>query len=68
VARLLVLGDPAFYARLGFAPEGRIEPPFPLPASWQGAWRGLVLRAADPAPQGRLDLPPAWRRPGLWSP
>jgi putative acetyltransferase len=68
VEQLLVLGDPAFYRRLGFAPEGRIEPPYRLPDAWQDAWQSRALRAADPAPRGRLDLPAAWLRPELWLP
>ena len=36
---VFVLGDPAYYERLGFRPESLVEPQFPLPAEWDGAWQ-----------------------------
>jgi putative acetyltransferase len=68
VVQLLVLGDPAFYGRLGFTQEDGVEPPFRLPPAWQGAWQTLRLRPDAPAPHGLLTLPEAWNRPALWAP
>jgi hypothetical protein len=43
VGKVLVLGDPAYYGRFGFAKETAIQPPYPLPEAWDGAWQSLVL-------------------------
>lgn len=70
-ACVLVLGDPAFYGRLGFEAEGRITPPFPLPTAWAAAWQSRATGAAtSPArrPSGRLELPDPWMVPALWAP
>lgn len=63
----LVLGDPAYYARFGFAPERRIAPPYALPDGWADAWRSLSLTEAPLELDGELLAPPPWRRPELWS-
>ena len=65
---VLVAGDPAYYGRLGFVPNERIAPPYPLPEAWRGAWRSLRLRDVDPPPAGVLQVPPFWMRPALWAP
>ncbi|MEQ8603806.1 MAG: N-acetyltransferase [Marivibrio sp.] len=66
VGRVLVLGDPAYYARAGFAPETAVAPPYPLPDGWAPAWRGLALGGA-PAPRAQtLQVPEVWRDPALW--
>ena len=61
-----VLGDPAYYGRLGFAPERQVEAPYALPPEWAGAWQsrrlGNVSRRA-----GRLRVPAQWQHPELWS-
>lgn len=67
VARVCVLGDPAYYGRFGFAPDARITPPYPLPEAWRDAWRSLGLHADDSALSGPLSVPTPWRRPELWS-
>lgn len=66
---MLVLGDPAYYGRFGFTAETKIQPPYPMPAEWVGAWQSvkLVSGAAD-VPRSRLAVPEPWRQPGLWSP
>lgn len=66
VARILVLGDPAYYGRFGFDPERAIAPPYPLPSAWRDAWRALALADA-PALRGPLNLPAPWRDRALWS-
>ena len=68
VARVLVLGDPAYYRRFGFRPEAGIAPPCSLPDAWRTAWQGLDLNAATPPIAGRLDVPDPWANPALWAP
>lgn len=68
VGRVLVLGDPAYYGRFGFRQETRIVPPFPLPEAWAAAWQSMALGDAGGELAGRLEVPPAWRRPELWGP
>jgi putative acetyltransferase len=69
-ARVCVLGDPAYYGRLGFAVEPDILPPYPLPATWDGAWQSRATATASallPC-RGRLLVPAPWRQPALWAP
>ena len=66
--RVFVLGDPAYYGRLGFVPEAGVVPPYPLPAEWNGAWQSISLRGAGPSLRGRLSVPHPWRQPALWAP
>ena len=63
-----VLGDPAYYGRLGFGPESHIEPPYPLPPEWGGAWQSQYLDRTTAPLTGRLTIPHQWRDPALWSP
>jgi putative acetyltransferase len=63
-----VLGDPAYYGRLGFAPETLVEPPLPLPAEWQGAWQSQYLGEKSASCSGRLAVPRQWQDPALWAP
>lgn len=63
-----VLGDPAFYGRLGFLPETHVEPPFRLPAEWRRAWQSQYLDATTVPCNGRLTVPPQWQQPALWAP
>ena len=65
---VLVLGDPAYYGRLGFAAERSIAPPFPLPERWCDAWRSVALRGDAPPLRGTLRVPSAWNEPTLWDP
>ncbi|MDJ0918400.1 MAG: N-acetyltransferase [Woeseiaceae bacterium] len=68
---VLVLGDPAFYGRLGFATESRIQAPYPLPVEWASAWQsqtlGDSLDDSPTTPAGTLQVPAQWRDPALWS-
>ena len=64
--RVCVLGDPAYYGRLGFTTETKIDSPYPLPAEWATAWQSQALGHAE-AGAGRLLVPPAWQHPELWS-
>jgi len=63
-----VLGDPAFYGRLGFVPQTHIEPPYRLPAEWQGAWQSQYLDDTPVPCNGKLTVPPQWQQPALWAP
>lgn len=65
---VLVLGDPRYYGRLGFAPETSIEPPYRLPAEWSGAWQSLDLTGIGTRRAGLLSVPSPWRKPALWAP
>jgi putative acetyltransferase len=65
---VLVLGDPAYYGRLGFLPESVVEPPFPLPSEWDGAWQSRYLGQPIIACAGKLSVPPQWLQPALWAP
>ncbi len=66
VSIVLVLGDPHYYSRFGFAADARVEPPFPLPAEWREAWQSVTTAA--PAPAGKLAVPAPWQQPDLWLP
>ncbi len=63
-----VLGDPAFYGRLGFLPESSIRPPYSLPAEYEGAWQSQKLCDMGAAYSGELSVPDQWRQPSLWVP
>jgi putative acetyltransferase len=63
-----VLGDPAYYRRLGFLPESLVEPPFPLPAEWDGAWQSQNVGEPTTRRAGKLSVPPQWLKPDLWAP
>lgn len=65
---LLVLGDPAYYGRLGFQPETRVAPPFPLPEDWRGAWQSLPVGTPSVPAAGTLHPPPPWMSAALWAP
>jgi len=63
-----VLGDPAYYGRLGFEQESALAAPFPLPVEWASAWQSQTP-GEDVAPySGRLQVPEQWNRRELWSP
>jgi len=72
VCRVYVLGDPAYYGRLGFHPESLVEPPFPflpdLPPEWDGAWQSQDLGETTRPRAGKLSVPPPWLKPALWGP
>ncbi len=63
---VLVLGDPAYYGRLGFDVERAVAPPFALPEAWREAWRSMALDSAALRPSGTLIVPPPWDEPALW--
>ncbi len=61
-----VLGDPAYYGRLGFTTETTIDTPYPLPAEWATAWQSQALRDVETC-AGTLKVPPPWQHPEYWS-
>lgn len=66
--QFLVLGDPAYYGRLGFLPETGIAPAYPLPDEWRGAWQSIRTTRAAQSREGTLSVPAPWRVPALWAP
>lgn len=63
-----VLGDPAFYGRLGFLPDLSIRPPFELPAEYDGAWQSHRSGNMATPYSGELTVPEQWLQPALWGP
>jgi putative acetyltransferase len=68
VSAVLVLGDPAYYGRFGFAAGHAIAAPYDLPPEYAAGWQALSLDADKTLPQGRLSVPPVWQVPALWLP
>jgi putative acetyltransferase len=62
-----VLGDPAYYGRLGFMPERSVAPPCPVPPEWANAWQSLRLGDKAVSLTGTLKVPETWLDPALWS-
>lgn len=67
-AEVCVLGDPAYYRRLGFRPSMNILAPYPLPAAWPDAWQSIHIGRTGAPCRGVLVVPPLWREPALWAP
>lgn len=69
VVRVLVLGDPAYYGRLGFATETDILPPYELPPGWLPAWQSIIPPGVHTIDvRGQLGLPAPWLDRALWAP
>ena len=68
IGLVCVLGDPAYYERLGFRPESLVEPPFRLPPEWDGAWQSQVVGHTTTPVSGTLSVPRQWLQPALWAP
>lgn len=66
--QVYVLGDPAYYERIGFEPEVGVTPPYPLPKEWRGAWQSVSLHNAEQPPHGKLSVPQLWLQPAIWAP
>jgi len=66
--QVFVLGDPGYYQRFGFAPESRVQTPFPIPADWAGAWQSMPLAMRTPLAAGPLLLAAPWMEAALWGP
>ena len=66
-AAVFVLGDPAYYGRLGFRAERGVTTPSPIPAEWADAWQSIRLDGGASPLAGPLTVPAPWRDPALWS-
>ncbi|MEM8665826.1 MAG: hypothetical protein AAGF49_17100 [Pseudomonadota bacterium] len=67
VQKVFVLGDPAYYERLGFKMETEVATPQPIPDDWATAWQSISLTGTARF-AGKLDAPDPWREPKLWAP
>lgn len=67
IARIFVLGDPAYYRRFGFKKEESVTPPYPLPEAWDGAWQSRTVGNGESSGAGILSVPAPWRRAELWA-
>lgn len=67
IAAVYVLGDPAYYGRLGFSREPSVKPPYSLPDEWADAWQSRHLADNTGSLNGTLSLPEFWLDPALWS-
>ncbi|MEE4377572.1 MAG: GNAT family N-acetyltransferase [Candidatus Competibacteraceae bacterium] len=67
ISLVCVLGDPNYYSRLGFVPESLVEPPYRLPAEWDGAWQSQRVGTLTIPYSGKLSVPRQWLRPALWA-
>ena len=65
--QVYVLGDPAYYSRFGFETDDGVDPPYPLPDEWRGAWQSLNLAINNAPIRGQLSVPQPWRQQALWS-
>lgn len=68
IAKILVLGDPDFYHRAGFAQEQNIRPPFTIPPQWKSAWQSVALTDFPATPTGKLKVSHPWQHRKLWAP
>ncbi len=69
IGLVLVLGDPVYYSRFGFAAEVNVTAPYPVAAEWQGAWQSTrLIEDAETSYEGKLIVPEPWRRVELWTP
>jgi len=66
VSIVCVLGDPAFYGRLGFLLATSVWPPYRLPPEYDAAWQSQELNDTALANSGELSIPKQWQQPSLW--
>ena len=65
-AAVLVLGDPAYYRRFGFARERAVTTPHPIPEEWRDAWQSVRFDGGRLL-SGRLQVPEPWDNARFWS-
>ena len=65
--QVYVLGDPAYYERVGFEPEAGVTPPYSLPEEWRRAWQSVSLHNTEQPPHGKLSVPQQLLQPALWA-
>ena len=71
IQRVVVLGDPAYYGRLGFEPDEKVLPPCAILEEWSTAWQYVDLnegKTAERVVGGRLTVPPVGQKEALWLP
>lgn len=68
IQAVYVLGDPAYYGRLGFSPERSVSAPYPIRPEWADAWQSQRLDEAAGPLSGALQVGDAWLDPALWLP
>jgi putative acetyltransferase len=68
ISRVVVLGDPAYYQRFGFAPDQDIDTPYLIPDEWADAWQSVRLLQEVQPSQGVLHVPEPRLDPALWAP
>lgn len=66
IDKVLVLGDPAYYGRFGFASERTIRAPYPMPEDWADAWQSVSLGTRSEQIEGPLIVPDVWQDASLW--
>jgi predicted N-acetyltransferase YhbS len=64
----MVLGNPAYYQRFGFAPDRDITTPCSIRDEWADAWQSVRLLPKEQPLQGVLRAPEPWLDPDLWAP
>jgi putative acetyltransferase len=67
IIKVLVLGDPNYYSRSGFATECSVEPAYKIPDEWKTAWQSISLQSLGLPPSGKLNVTTPWQRRQLWS-
>ena len=65
---VLLLGDPAYYGRFGFAQESGVTPPYEQPADWAPAWQSRYLHDMGEPCRGELIVPLPWQKRSYWAP
>lgn len=68
IRQAYVLGDPGYYGRFGFKPDGSVAPPYKLPTEWEQAWQTVSLLDDAPKISGKIVVPGFWQHPHLWLP
>ncbi|MEL6584107.1 MAG: N-acetyltransferase [Pseudomonadota bacterium] len=66
VQQVFVLGDPQYYGKLGFKAERVVQPPYPLPPEYDGAWQSMTVKDRVPLRDQVLRYPEPWLKPELW--
>lgn len=67
IAKVLVLGDPNYYSRSGFAEETAILPAYKIPDEWTPAWQSCALENSSVSLSGKINVSKPWQRKELWS-
>ena len=63
---VFLLGDPAYYSRLGFRTETQVKTPLPIPDASAPAWQSRAVVEGSVTEPSVLDVPDFWRVPSYW--